>query len=619
MGWAWAILFMILVGLRSGVAGVFPNYFLAEGDQDVRLQIDNRASSLAIGDIDGDGFPDAVLSTKGDSTIRPSLALIRGNGGRWPRQSSVTELTTTHVILNLSEEFLGLVDLNGDNRQDLVIWGPSTLQVIWGVPEWPLEKDLAVPGATLTIGFSPFPFLVWKGLAVGDVNGDGVSDFLFQFRPHSTGVSEVKTNVIFGNKEFPNAVNSSDPHYVHTWEPYPGAGSVVMNVNNDKFDDIFVSADNGQTVVFGSSNPLNGYDVTTATSAVRLIGMPGSVGLSSPFMTNRAGEDRRDFGFAEYAASYRRWYLVDSAALANATGTVVISSLAPQLLRETSNAYGSEMIVSVGDFNGDGQTDFVTRTLQGLDHYVYKYYLEYEEGLLPTDQSFSVHTEQDSALTEVNSLLADWDGDGKLDWFIWEVPNPRVFVQTLDVIFGFEPLKNPSIRVLDRDPGSKRAILELTVEGEPEEMKLSGDIHDNFRDQWIPYEQRQRISLTSSPGSKTVTALFRIALGRESSPVSIQLDVSTSGPRVVAVTNRLKGAGREAEIDCRVAGGRLRATVYERGGRRVKTVADEEVSGVVTVRWDGRNDGGELARPGVYVMALEFDGRIERTEILLEP
>jgi hypothetical protein len=173
--------------------------------------------------------------------------------------------------------------------------------------------------------------------------------------------------------------------------------------------------------------------------------------------------------------------------------------------------------------------------------------------------------------------------------------------------------------VLDRDPGSKRAILELTVEGEPEEMKLSGDIHDNFRDQWIPYEQRQRISLTSSPGSKTVTALFRIALGRESSPVSIQLDVSTSGPRVVAVTNRLKGAGSEAEIDCRVAGGRLRATVYERGGRRVKTVADEEVSGVVTVRWDGRNDGGELARPGVYVMALEFDGRIERTEILLEP
>lgn len=267
MGWAWAILFMILVGLRSGVAGVFPNYFLAEGDSGCPAS--NRQSRQFPGHwryrwgwISGRGSFD-----KGRQHDPPQFGVDSRERGRWPRQSSVTELTTTHVILNLSEEFLGLVDLNGDNRQDLVIWGPSTLQVVWGVPERPLEKDLAVPGATLTIGFSPFPFLVWKGLAVGDVNGDGVSDFLFQFRPHSTGVSEVKTNVIFGNKEFPNAVNSSDPHYVHTWEPYPGAGSVVTNVNNDKFDDIFVSADNGQTVVFGSSNPLNGYDVTTATSA----------------------------------------------------------------------------------------------------------------------------------------------------------------------------------------------------------------------------------------------------------------------------------------------------------------------------------------------------------------
>ena len=103
--WGW----ILICGLWTvpGVAGVFPHYSLAEGDQDVRLQIDNRASFLAIGDVDGDGHPDAIFSTEGDSAIRPRLALIRGTGHRWPRQSSVTELTTTRIVLNTSEEFLG--------------------------------------------------------------------------------------------------------------------------------------------------------------------------------------------------------------------------------------------------------------------------------------------------------------------------------------------------------------------------------------------------------------------------------------------------------------------------------------------------------------------------------
>ena len=40
---------------------------------------------------------------------------------------------------------------------------------------------------------------------------------------------------------------------------------------------------------------------------------------------------------------------------------------------------------------------------------------------------------------------------------------------------------------------------------------------------------------------------------------------------------------------------------------------------MVTVDWDGRNEAGERVRPGVYLMTLEFDGRTEKTEILVEP
>ena len=213
----------------------------------------------------------------------------------------------------------------------------------------------------------------------------------------------------------------------------------------------------------------------------------------------------------------------------------------------------------------------------------------------------------------------DMDRDGKDDLWMIQKPAGGSYQWHINLFYGFRPLKNPSIRVEDREDGSKRATLALDVDGEPAEMKLSGDIEDEDKDQWIPFAARRYIRLSQSLGGKTVTATFRIAAGRESQPVSVALNVAAEGTRATSVTNRIKGPDAVAEVDCRGTGGRLKATVYERGGRRVKTVADEDVSGVATVRWDGRNDAGERVRPGVYVLVLDNDGHVDRKEILVEP
>jgi flagellar hook assembly protein FlgD len=53
----------------------------------------------------------------------------------------------------------------------------------------------------------------------------------------------------------------------------------------------------------------------------------------------------------------------------------------------------------------------------------------------------------------------------------------------------------------------------------------------------------------------------------------------------------------------------VRLTVYDVAGRHVRRLVDETMAaGDHAVRWDRRNERGELVPPGVYSYALEAAG-----------
>jgi hypothetical protein len=54
--------------------------------------------------------------------------------------------------------------------------------------------------------------------------------------------------------------------------------------------------------------------------------------------------------------------------------------------------------------------------------------------------------------------------------------------------------------------------------------------------------------------------------------------------------------------------GRFKAVVYTRAGERVRAVEQDILAGdPLLVRWDGKNDRGEVAAPGIYICLLRFD------------
>jgi flagellar hook assembly protein FlgD len=74
------------------------------------------------------------------------------------------------------------------------------------------------------------------------------------------------------------------------------------------------------------------------------------------------------------------------------------------------------------------------------------------------------------------------------------------------------------------------------------------------------------------------------------------------------VPNPLR-SGTEIAYDVPVDGARVRLTVFDVAGRRVRILADgPQTAGSRSAAWDGRDDRGNAVGSGVYYCRLEAPG-----------
>ncbi len=114
---------------------------------------------VAVGDFNGDGVPDLVVSNSGSN----NLTVLLGNG-----DGTFTAAASPGVGLYPIDIAAG--DLNGDGIPDLVVsnWDSSTLQVLLGKGNGTFSTTATIP----TTGEGSQSF------AVADLNGDGVPDIV---------------------------------------------------------------------------------------------------------------------------------------------------------------------------------------------------------------------------------------------------------------------------------------------------------------------------------------------------------------------------------------------------------------------------------------------------------
>jgi len=262
----------------------FPSgHFVPGNDIDVNPQLSN----IRLADINGDGKADLVFSyTDQDYSVNPNVyysgvAVQLGNGDGTFQAPQLLVLYSGSAASSLNSKVIGITDLNGDGKPDLLIIEETaaptgntpaayTLEVAlgngdgtFGVPAAVVTNDVVAGGLTYGTQYAP--------VVVADMNGDGIPDIV-TLGSATNGDMQVAIALGNGNGTFkaPNKFNYD--------LNYELEGLAVGDFNLDGKLDVaiagyFGNADSG--ITFGNGDGTLSVDGNGNAQLNELIYLPG--------------------------------------------------------------------------------------------------------------------------------------------------------------------------------------------------------------------------------------------------------------------------------------------------------------------------------------------------------
>jgi hypothetical protein len=318
---------------------------------------DRFGSTVAVGDMDGDGYADLVVGAAGEAigdTQRAGSVTVVFGSGSGPSGHAIAFHAPHPTVSGQFGATLALGDFDHDGRTDLAVTDGTHVDVVHGA------TDLRThPTPQLTVLTPPGGGAYAGHLATGDVNGDGYAD-LVTVAAFDDPADEGTLAVLPGSASGLKKTALGDEIGL----PFMGYTPVVGDVDGDGRDDVVVDT--------GFSDGPDDYKLRTypgtaggldADQTVAWQGEP--VSGTAAALTDLDGDGHADVVVADTGA-------VDSDGINNAGALSVVHGSADWLtagdvthldldtegvygVSEGNNLFGSDL--AAADYNGDGQRD----------------------------------------------------------------------------------------------------------------------------------------------------------------------------------------------------------------------------------------------------------------------
>jgi hypothetical protein len=342
---------------------------------------------LLTGDLSGDGFPDLVIGP-GENV---EAVLGSGNGG--------FQYPVYYPVPNSNQVSAGvLADVNNDGNLDLLTFGRSNTF---------LANDVFLGNGdgTFQPALQEFVGEVYAPLAVGDFNGDGNLDFVYD--------TPVGVGIMFGNGDGTFNVGTQISL------TYAGAFVSVGDFNRDGIADIAVSQysyDGNASILIGNG------DGTFAPPVEYAAGIyPSTLAVG-----DLNGDGFPDIGVANEGNTF-------SVLMNNGDGT-----FKPAVAYSGPDPLSSFWTAAFGDFNGDGKLDLATEdAYHCIDRCLY-IFPGNGDGTFQPGVAY-LHVQNSGGSDQGYLSIADFNLDGKLDVLFPGGSIPFVMVQSA----GAEPTLDP--------------------------------------------------------------------------------------------------------------------------------------------------------------------------------
>ena len=401
--------------------------FAASADLSVAGSSSSASSSLgwsvgAAGDVNGDGYGDAIFGTLMNAA-EPGQAFVHHGGPAGLSSAADTTLTGSAASAGLGYAVLGLGDVDGDGYDDVAVSSPS-LSSKTGQVEIYAGSSAGISGTPVTTITGATSSMFGGSLAKGDFNADGLMDLAVG--AHSTSSGKGAVYIFHGQAGGFRSGKATS--VASTTLPGLATGSYfgwivsTLDANADGYDDLAVSA-YGENAVYVYDGSATGLGSTATTTLTGDAGSKFGKGLSGAGDVDGDGYGDLVVG-AQGEAGNR-----GAVAVYQGSASGLETTASTTVPGATSSQYLGCAVAGVGDVDLDGYDDVLVSSFGSISRAgkveLYRGYRDVDQDGYTAvedcdDLDASVHPDAEEVCDGVdNNCDLDIDGADTVDISTW--------------------------------------------------------------------------------------------------------------------------------------------------------------------------------------------------------